>query len=152
MIYTAIPIAFLMGIPARKRRYSSTAVGFPIRNDQKPFIQGLLGEFPSWMGTRAQRIYVQAHGKVGRLAFEPIPQTQTNPHVHLAWPAYTPNERPKNCVTSTAHLHTTPTQMTHSKRSYYPRSALQRPTISTLNRSNLLPVRLRFTWESLEAA
>lgn len=152
MIYTAIPIAFQMGFSASDRRYSSTAVGFPIRNDQKPLVQGLLGKFPSWVGTRAQRIYVQAHGKVGLLAFEPIPQTQTNPHVHLAWPAYTPNERPKNCVTSTAHLHTTPAQIYHSKRSYYPRSTLQRLTISTPNRPDLLPVRLRFTWESLEAA
>ena len=58
MIYTAIPIAFLMGITASDRRYSSTAVGFPIRNDLSAFLKRLPKGFPSWVGVRAACTYV----------------------------------------------------------------------------------------------
>lgn len=45
--------------PAKKRRYSSTAVGFPIRNDQKPYSQGISEGFPTCIGARRVRIYVR---------------------------------------------------------------------------------------------
>ena len=44
---------------AKKRRYSSTAVGFPIRNDQKPYSQGISEGFPTCIGARPVRIYVR---------------------------------------------------------------------------------------------
>ena len=44
---------------AKKRRYSSTAVGFPIRNDQKPYSQGISEGFPTCIGARRVRIYVR---------------------------------------------------------------------------------------------
>ena len=47
------------GISAKKRRYSSTAVGFPIRNDQKPYTQGISEGFPTCIGARRVRIYVR---------------------------------------------------------------------------------------------
>lgn len=46
------------GISAKKRRYSSTAVGFPIRIDQKPHAQGLSEGYPSWVCARRVRTYV----------------------------------------------------------------------------------------------
>ena len=46
-------------ISAKKRRYSSTAVGFPIRNDQKPYSQGISEGFPTCIGARRVRIYVR---------------------------------------------------------------------------------------------
>ena len=58
MIYTAIPIAIQVGITASDRRYSSTAVGFPIRNDLSAFLQRLSKRFPSWVGVRAACTYV----------------------------------------------------------------------------------------------
>jgi hypothetical protein len=44
---------------AKKRRYSSTAVGFPIRNDQKPYSQVISEGFPTCIGARRVRIYVR---------------------------------------------------------------------------------------------
>ena len=47
------------GISAKKRRYSSTAVGFPIRNDQKRYSQDISEGFPTCIGARRVRIYVR---------------------------------------------------------------------------------------------
>lgn len=46
-------------LSAKKRRYSSTAVGFPIRNDQKPYSQGISKGLPTCIGARRVRIYVR---------------------------------------------------------------------------------------------
>ncbi len=44
---------------ARKRRYSSTAVGFPIRNDQKADCQRVSRVFPTWERARRAPAYVR---------------------------------------------------------------------------------------------
>lgn len=44
---------------ARKRRYSSTAVGFPIRNDQKADCQRVSRGFPTWERARRAGAYVR---------------------------------------------------------------------------------------------
>ena len=44
---------------ARKRRYSSTAVGFPIRNDQKADCQRVSRVFPTWERARRAGAYVR---------------------------------------------------------------------------------------------
>ena len=58
-----VPMTVCVGSPdafsAKKRRYSSTAVGFPIRNDQKPYSQGVSLGFPTCIGARRVRIYVR---------------------------------------------------------------------------------------------
>ena len=56
---TTTPCISLQGSSARKRRYSSIAVGFPIRNDQKAHLQGVSRGFPSWVGTRSACTYVK---------------------------------------------------------------------------------------------
>ena len=43
----------------RKRRYSSTAVGFPIRNDQKADCQRVSRGFPTWERARRAGTYVK---------------------------------------------------------------------------------------------
>ena len=44
---------------ARERRYSSTAVGFPIRNDQKADCQRVSRRFPTWERARHAGAYVR---------------------------------------------------------------------------------------------
>ena len=44
---------------ARERRYSSTAVGFPIRNDQKADCQRVSRGFPTWERARRAPAYVR---------------------------------------------------------------------------------------------
>ena len=56
---SSVAAGFPCGISAKKRRYSSTAVGFPIRNDQKPYTQGISEGFPTCIGARRVRIYVR---------------------------------------------------------------------------------------------
>lgn len=47
---------------AQKRRYSSTAVGFPIRNDLSAYLQGISAPFPTWERTRLACTYVRNLG------------------------------------------------------------------------------------------
>ena len=51
----------LQAIPPRKRRYSSTAVGFPIRNDLSAHSQGISEGFPSGERARRAPTYVCPH-------------------------------------------------------------------------------------------
>ena len=51
----------LLAIPPRKRRYSSTAVGFPIRNDLSAHSQGISSHFPSGVRARCACTYVCPH-------------------------------------------------------------------------------------------
>lgn len=48
-------------ISAKKRQFSRTAVGFPIRIDLDAYSQGISEVFPSWVGARCACIYVYAH-------------------------------------------------------------------------------------------
>ena len=47
---------------AKKRRYSSTAVGFPIRDDLSACLQGISATFPTWERARLACIYVRNLG------------------------------------------------------------------------------------------
>lgn len=59
MKYSSVVSGSAADLSAKKRRYSSTAVGFPIRNDQKPYSQGISEGFPTCIGARRVRIYVR---------------------------------------------------------------------------------------------
>ena len=47
---------------AKKRRYSSTAVEFPIRNDLSAYLQGISATFPTWERARLACTYVRVLG------------------------------------------------------------------------------------------
>ena len=59
MLQSTVCVGSPDALSAKKRRYSSTAVGFPIRNDQKPYSQGISEGFPTCIGARRVRIYVR---------------------------------------------------------------------------------------------
>lgn len=59
MLRYTVCVGYPDAFSAMKRRYSSTAVGFPIRNDQKPYSQGISEGFPTCIGARRVRIYVR---------------------------------------------------------------------------------------------
>ena len=50
---------FPCDISAKKRRYSSTAVGFPIRDDLSAYLQGISATFPTWERARRACTYVR---------------------------------------------------------------------------------------------
>ena len=55
---------------SKKRRYSSTAVGFPIRNDLSAHSQGISSHFPSGVGARHAHTYVCPHAISANQAME----------------------------------------------------------------------------------
>lgn len=59
MIRPQFPTPSYSAQVARKRRYSSTAVGFPIRNDQKADCQRVSRVFPTWERARHAGAYVR---------------------------------------------------------------------------------------------
>ena len=59
MIRPQFPTPSYSAQVARKRRYSSTAVGFPIRNDQKADCQRVSRGFPTWERARRAGAYVR---------------------------------------------------------------------------------------------
>jgi hypothetical protein len=59
MIRPQFPTPSYSAQVARKRRYSSTAVGFPIRNDQKADCQRVSRVFPTWERARRAPAYVR---------------------------------------------------------------------------------------------
>ena len=84
-----------MPYTAKKRRYSSTAVGFPIRIDQKPHSERVSHGFPSWERARRAPIYVCGREKVEYLPYVAPTQTVPTPCELSANDPQTPNERPK---------------------------------------------------------
>lgn len=80
---------------ATKRRYSSTAVGFPIRFDLRGYSQRVSRVFPSWVGARCACTYVYAHGIDFELSENRQPQCSLSTCKLPALTAYTPIRRPQ---------------------------------------------------------
>jgi hypothetical protein len=62
MKYSTVVAGFPCDISAKKRAYSSTPVGFPIRDDLSAFLQGISATFPTWERARRACIYVRNLG------------------------------------------------------------------------------------------
>ena len=80
---------------ATKRRYSSTAVGFPIRFDLRGYSQRVSRVFPSWVGARCACTYVYAHGIAFELSESRQPQCSLSTCKLPASTAYAPIRRPQ---------------------------------------------------------
>ena len=88
---------FPASIPPRKRRYSSTAVGFPIRYDLSAHSQGISGVFPSWERARFAHTYVCPHVKCDIQPYE-LPSSDLLSTLVLVVTAYsTPSAVLKFC-------------------------------------------------------
>lgn len=74
---SSVAAGFPCGISAKKRRYSSTAVGFPIRNGQKPYSQGISEGFPTWVRARRVRIYVRGRHFCDYQSYEALHSAST---------------------------------------------------------------------------
>ena len=82
-------------LTCRKRRYSSTAVGFPIRFDLRGYSQRVSGVFPSWVGARCACTYVYAHGIDFEFSESRQPQCSLSTCKLPDSTAYTPIRRPQ---------------------------------------------------------
>ena len=82
-------------LSTQKRRYSSTAVGFPIRFDLRGYSQRVSRVFPSWVGARCACTYVYAHGIDFELSEERQPQCSLSTCNLPASTTSTPIRRPQ---------------------------------------------------------
>ena len=82
-------------LTVQKRRYSSTAVGFPIRFDLRDYSQRVSRVFPSWVGARCACTYVYAHGIDFELSESRLPQCSLSTCKLPVLTAYTPIRRPQ---------------------------------------------------------
>ena len=157
---TTTPCPFRQGSSVRKRRYSSTAVGFPIRNDQKAHSQRVSEGFPSWVGARCAYTYVQAHDNCALSHSERLNKSQTEAHIRLGFDAFTPNERPQNCPRKPAQrltkhhsaTHNPPTKphsATHNPPTKHHSAAHDAPPTNPHSTHEAVLVHLRFTYGSL---
>lgn len=147
---TTTPCISLQGSTAGKRRYSSTAVGFPIRNDQKAHSQRVSEGFPSWAQTRPPRIYVHMRPNCHQHPATRLPQDQTVRSYSPTKLADTPNERPKNHPTNPLQRPHNTSFAPYIPPANDPRSAAHPPTIHPPSSPGSLAIHLRFTWESLD--
>ena len=171
MKYTPATTEFPGGIPTWKRRYSSTAVEFPIRNDQKPHSHGVSDGFPSGERARLTPTYVHTRTMSAPTTENRQPYCSTSPALWLTNHAAISPQYPLCALKNPAQYLTKPLRapihlLTYdSPTNHNPLSTTtQRPhhllTIRSLtthqsptNQSPInhvsLGVRLRFTWESL---
>ena len=95
MTITLAGVGSSTALTAQKRRYSSTAVGFPIRFDLRGYSQRVSRVFPSWVGARRACTYVYAHGIADELSEERQSQCSLSTCNLPASTASTPIRRPQ---------------------------------------------------------
>ena len=171
MKYTSVATGLPSGIPAWQRRYSSTAVEFPIRNDQKPHSHGLSDGFPSWERARRTPTYVHTRTLSASTTENRQPYCSTSPAQRLTnhapiSPQYPlcaskiPAQYLTKPLRAPIHLLTydsptnhnplsTTTQRPHHLLTIRSLTTHQSPTNQSPINHVSLGVRLRFTWESL---
>ena len=91
MIITLAGGGYPATLTARKRRYSSTAVGFPIRYDLSAHSQGISEGFPSWERARCAHTYVCPHVKCDIQPYELPSSDLLSTLVHVATAYSTPS-------------------------------------------------------------
>lgn len=101
---SSVAAGFPCGISAKKRRYSSTAVGFPIRNDQKPYYQGISEGFTTCIGARRVRIYVRRRQFCEYQSYEALHSASTRSTYLPLFASSTPS-RVQNLPLSTSPQH-----------------------------------------------
>lgn len=171
MKYTSVATGLPSGIPTWKRRYRSTAVEFPIRNDQKPHSHGLSDGFPSWERARLTPTYVHTRTMSAPTTVNRQPYCSTSLALWLTNHAPISPQYPLCAIKNPAqyltkplrapiHLLTYDSPTTHNPlyTSKQPPHHLltirsftthQSHTITSRINHVSLKVRLRFTWESL---
>ena len=98
-LHTGITAASAAG----KRRYSSTAVEFPIRIDQRPHSQGVSRGFPSWERARRAPTYVSGH-VIACISLSNLPQQNHGFRCILAaTTATTPTEARQKSIPCACH-------------------------------------------------
>ena len=130
---------FPCDIPAKKRRYSSTAVGFPIRNDLSAYSQGISERFPTWMRTRRAPTYVRGLVIDNKSTSNHLPQDHTTRSNHLS-------DTTRSTLKQRTKPYPAPCQDQSNTRLSTPLRALIFAQIHPI----FVEIHLGFAWDSLE--
>ena len=139
MIHSTVVAGFPCDIPAKKRRYSSTAVGFPIRDDLSAHSQGISEVFPTWVRTRRAPTYVRGLVIDYKSTSNHLPQDHTTPSNHLS-----------DTTRSTLKPRTKPYPAPWQNQSNTRLSTPKRALIFAQIQPNFVEICLGFAWDSLE--
>lgn len=130
---------FPCDISAKKRAYSSTPVGFPIRDDLGANSQGISVVFPTWMRTRRAPTYVRALGIAYDSTSKHLPQDHTTPSNHLS-------DTTRSTLKPRTKPYTAPCQNQSNTRLSTPKRAMIFAQIHPI----FVEICLEFAWDSLE--
>ena len=130
---------FLCDISAKKRAYSSTPVGFPIRNDLSAHSQGISEVFPTWMRTRRAPTYVRGLVIDYKSTSNHLPQDHTTRSNHLS-------DTTRSTLKPRTKPYPAPCQDQANTRLSTPKRALIFAQIHPI----FVEICLRFAWDLLE--
>lgn len=139
MILSTVVAGFPCDISAKKRRYSSTAVGFPIRNDLSAHSQGISEVFPTWVCTRRAPTYVRGLVIDYKSTSNHLPQDHTAPSNHLS-------DTTRSPLKPRTKPYTAPCQNQSNTRLSTPKRALIFAQIHPI----FVEICLGFAWDLLE--
>ena len=134
---------------AKKRRYSSTAVGFPIRDDLSACLQGISATFPTWERARLACTYVRVLGICTHWAKKNPLYSILSPDIHAAYYANGARHGQQNSLTAPLFV---PAWLMGAPKKPHANTTLATPCgASKLSKrqSNSLLVGSQFAWELL---
>ena len=146
--YTVVA-GFPWNISAKKRRYSSTAVGFPNRNDLSACLQGISATFPTWERARLACTYVRDLGICFDWAKKNPLYSILSPHIHAAYCADGASHGRENSHTAPLFV---PACMVGGRTVHHANTTIATPCGAsnfTKRQCNSLLVSLQFAWELL---
>ena len=85
MKHSTVGVGSIDAFSAKNRRYSSTAVGFPIRDDLSACLQGISATFPTWERARLACTYVRDLGICFDWARKNPLYSILSPDIHAAY-------------------------------------------------------------------
>lgn len=149
MKHSTVGVGSIDAFSAKKRRYSSTAVGFPIRDDLSACLQGISATFPTWERARLACTYVRDLGICFDWATKNPLYSILSPDIHAAYYANSTRHGLQNSHTAPLFV---PAYMMGGRTVHHANTTLTTPCgASNLSerQGNSLLVGSQLTWELL---
>jgi hypothetical protein len=149
MKHSTVVAGFPCDISAKKRAYSSTPVGFPIRDDLSAYLQGISATFPTWERARLACIYVRNLGICMDLAKKNLLDAILSPDQCAADNAHGARHGLQNSLTAPLFV---PAWLMGGRTQHHANTTPTTPCGAsnfTERQCNSLLVSLQFAWELL---
>ena len=134
---------------AKKRAYSSTPVGFPIRDDLSAYLQGISATFPTWERARVACTYVRVLGICLHRTKNDLLDAILSPDQYAAVNADGARHGQQNSLTAPLFM---PAWLMGAPKKHHANTTLATPCGAsnfTKRQCNSLLVSLQLAWERL---